>query len=186
MLHCFAYAARCFGVTLACRRNRPVEMGNHPITNGETLDGASGDSRGRISWHDDPRFLARLPYGRETEPLETFQFEEFDGAPKHDDYLLGKQLFYRCFADGPDLLLRTAGRWNSVHPGRRTAPMHMYKLDGETVFQPCCEVLLTQNACEQMMEHGLMPLVSYKNTDHVKLARFQSIRRSDHRPPGRW
>jgi type VI secretion system protein ImpC len=54
-------------------------------------------------------------------------------------------------------------------------PMHIVESDGEKIYQPCGEVLLTQNACERIMEHGLMPLVSYKNTDHVKLARFQSI-----------
>jgi len=53
--------------------------------------------------------------------------------------------------------------------------VYTYEEDGETVFQPCAEVQLTQTACEQIMEHGLMPLISYKNTDRVKLARFQSI-----------
>jgi type VI secretion system protein ImpC len=53
--------------------------------------------------------------------------------------------------------------------------MHIYKDGTETVFRPCGEVLLTENAVELLLNHGLMALVSYKNTDKVRLARFQSI-----------
>ena len=65
-------------------------------------------------------------------------------------------------------------------------PMHVYEIGGETVYQPCGEVLLTQNGCEKLMEYGLMPLVSYKNTDHVKLARFQAISDPVRGLKGRW
>ena len=133
-----------------------------------------------------PRFLARLPYGSETEPLETFQFEEFTGAPDHDKYLWSNS----CFIAG--LLIAQSYTAYGWHMNQRflqdieNLPMHMYELDGETVYQPCSEVLLTQNACEKLMEHGLMPLVSYKNTDHVKLARFQSIADPVKGLKGRW
>ena len=40
-----------------------------------------------------PRFLARLPYGIDTEPLESFSFEEFTGAPAHDGYLWANAAF---------------------------------------------------------------------------------------------
>ena len=46
------------------------------------------------------------------------------------------------------------------------------------------EVLLTEDACNKLMNHGLMPLISYKNTDRVKLARFQSI--ADTELKGMW
>ena len=133
-----------------------------------------------------PRFLARLPYGRESEPLETFQFEEFDGSPAHDDYVWANSCFIAA------LLMTQSFSSYGWEMDRRfiqdieQLPMHMYKLNGETIYQPCAEVLLTQNACERMMEHGLMPLVSYKNTDHVKLARFQSIADPIAGLRGRW
>ena len=133
-----------------------------------------------------PRFLVRLPYGRETEPLETFQFEELDGSPKHDDYLWANS----CFIAGL-LMAQSFSEHGWDMNGRfiqdiEQLPMHMYKADAETVFQPCAEVLLTQNACERLMEYGLMPLISYKNTDHVKLARFQSIADPVTGLRGRW
>src|SRR6202022_1955055 len=36
-----------------------------------------------------PRFLLRLPYGKNTVPLESFDFEEFPELPVHEDYLWG-------------------------------------------------------------------------------------------------
>lgn len=123
-----------------------------------------------------PRFLSRLPYGRETEPLEKFQFEEFtETPPDHDRYLWSNG----CFIAGL-LIAKTFSEfgWDMDHrfiQDIEQLPMHMFESGGETVYQPCAEVLLTQNACERLMELGFMPIVSYKNTDHVKLARFQSI-----------
>ena len=133
-----------------------------------------------------PRFLARLPYGSETEPLETFKFEEFEGAPEHDNYLWANS----CFIAG--LLMAetyTARGWQMNQrflQDIERLPMHVYVSGGETIYQPCSEVLLTQSACEKLMEHGLMPLVSYKNTDHVKLARFQAISDPVKGLKGRW
>lgn len=122
-----------------------------------------------------PRFLARLPYGAETDPLETFQFEEFADAPIHDQYLWSNTAFVAA-----QLLAETysAHGWEMSRTFKQDVeglPMHIYKEGTETVFKPCGEVLLTEDACNKLMNHGLMPLVSYKNTDRVKLARFQSI-----------
>jgi type VI secretion system protein ImpC len=133
-----------------------------------------------------PRFIGRLPYGRETEPLETFQFEEFDDVSDHDKYLWSNSAFVAAL-----LMAQSFSEfgWQMDHRFLQDVeglPVHMYKSDGETVFQPAAEVLLTQNACELMMEHGLMPLVSYKNTDRAKLARFQSISDPVKGLRGRW
>lgn len=122
-----------------------------------------------------PRFLARLPYGTDTDPSESFAFEEFTSSPPHDDYLWGNS----CFAVA--LLLAKSFAASGWEMGRFLLqdldglPMHIYKSDGDTIFQPCAEVQLTQDACERLMEYGLMPLISYKNSDRVKLARFQSV-----------
>lgn len=131
-----------------------------------------------------PRFLARLPYGAETEPLESMAFEEISDAPVHEQYLWTNG----CFAAG-QLLAESysASGWEmgrALHQDIEGLPTHVYKDGTETVYKPCSEALLTQNACERMMDHGLMPLVSYKNSDKVKLARFQSI--ADTALKGRW
>jgi type VI secretion system protein ImpC len=131
-----------------------------------------------------PRFLARLPYGRGTDPLESFSFEEVSGAPDHDEYLWSNGTFITAL-----LLAQTYRAYGWEMRGRflqdiERLPTHVYESGDETVYQPCAEVLLTQNAAERLMDYGLMPLITYKNSDHVKLGRFQSV--SDTALRGRW
>jgi type VI secretion system protein ImpC len=122
-----------------------------------------------------PRFLARVPYGFETDPLETFAFEEFDGVNNHDNYVWSNA----CFAVGQLLAASYAefgwemGR--SLKQDIEGLPVHVYKEGTETVYKPCTEVLLPDIAFEKLMGFGFMPLVTFKNSDRVKLARHQSI-----------
>lgn len=122
-----------------------------------------------------PRFLVRLPYGADTDPLETFMFEEFVDAPVHDQYVWSNAIFIAA------QLLAASYSEGGWEMGRRLLqdldglPVHVYKEGTETVFKPCSEVLLSDKAVNALLKKGLMPLVSYKNTDKVKLAQFQSI-----------
>ena len=52
--------------------------------------------------------------------------------------------------------------------------------------KPCAEVLLTQDTAEQIVEDGLIPLVSVKNRDSVRVLRFQSIARPAQELAARW
>ncbi len=122
-----------------------------------------------------PRFLCRLPYGSDTDPLETFSFDEFEEASVHDEYCWANSAFIaaQLLAESYSSFGWEMGR--ALKQDVEGLPVHVYKEATQTVFKPCAEVLLTENASDTLMNHGLMPLVSYKNTDHVKLARFQSI-----------
>jgi type VI secretion system protein ImpC len=133
-----------------------------------------------------PRFLARLPYGRETDPVETFQFEEFTDAPDHDDLVWSNGAFLAAL-----LMAQSFSEYGWQMDKRflqdiENLPLYMFGSAGEKIYQPCAEVLITQAAAERLMEHGLMPLISYKNTDHVKLGRFQSIADPVTALRGRW
>ena len=122
-----------------------------------------------------PRFLLRLPYGEKTTPAESFDFEEFPDLPIHDDYLWGNPAFAVAL-----LLAQSFSEsgWG-MRPGTAAAierlPVHIYRRDGQPESKPCAEVLLTEDAAERMLEEGLMPLVSFKDRDMVRLVRFQSI-----------
>lgn len=122
-----------------------------------------------------PRFLARLPYGSATEPAEAFSFEEFTDEHGHDDYLWSNG----CFAVA-QLLAKTYSEFGWDFSQRfvqdiDSLPLHMYKKDGQTVYKSCAEVQLSQNAAEKLMEYGIMPIVSFKNMDKIRLGRFQAI-----------
>ncbi|MGQ0540758.1 MAG: type VI secretion system contractile sheath domain-containing protein [Blastocatellia bacterium] len=133
-----------------------------------------------------PRFLSRLPYGVDTDPLETFSFEEFAEGSEHDNYLWSNPAFIaaQLLAESYSSYGWEMGRF--LKQDVEGLPVHLFKEGTETVFKPCSEVLLTDVAFEKLMSFGLMPLVSYKNSDRVKLARFQSIADPVTGLKGRW
>ena len=122
-----------------------------------------------------PRFLLRLPYGEACDPVDYFDFEEMPEGSVHANYLWGNP----CFACAL-LLAQAFSRygWN-LRPGVIQdiggLPLHVYKEQGESVIKPCAEVVFTEKAMQRILDLGLMPLLSYKNQDTVRLARFQSV-----------
>ncbi len=122
-----------------------------------------------------PRLLLRLPYGKGTDPIETFSFEEMPDAPTHEHYLWGNP----AFACGLLLAQSFAEEGWQMRPGRHSEidglPLHVIKVDGQTETQPCAEALMTERTAESILEKGLIPLASMKDQDAVRVVRFQSI-----------
>jgi type VI secretion system protein ImpC len=65
-------------------------------------------------------------------------------------------------------------------------PLHIYTHEGESQIKPCGEVLLTERAADIIIEKGLMPLLTLKDQDVIRLARFQSIAEPLKPLAGRW
>ncbi|HLV85437.1 MAG TPA: type VI secretion system contractile sheath large subunit [Candidatus Sulfotelmatobacter sp.] len=133
-----------------------------------------------------PRFLLRLPYGKNTSSLESFDFEELGDSASHEDYLWGNPAFAVA------LLLAQAfeqAGWE-MRAGSAVelagVPLHIYRRDGASEAKPCAEVLLTQEALESILDAGLIPLVSFKNRDAIRVARFQSLSSPPRPLAGRW
>lgn len=124
-----------------------------------------------------PRFLLRLPYGKKTEPTEEFEIEEMplDAPPTHQHYLWGNPAFALAF-----LLAKgfSESGWD-FRPSDSLEidglPLHIYEMDGASEIKPCAEALLTLRAAETIIERGLMPLLSLKDSDTVRLGVFQSL-----------
>jgi len=133
-----------------------------------------------------PRVLLRLPYGKETSPLDSFDFEEFSGPPAHSEYLWGNPAFFVALMVGQSF---EATGWR-VQPGSQSQienlPLHAFRVGGELQSKPCAEVLLTEEAVAGIFDRGLIPLVSYKGRDAVRVGRFQSIAEPQRPLRGRW
>ena len=112
-----------------------------------------------------PRFLLRLPYGARTSAIDSFAFEEMPGAPVHGHYLWGNPAL-ACLA-----LLTRQGDTLDL----RGLPLHTFQKDGEWTMTPCAEVLMTEGQALALIEIGMMPLVSYAESDRVRLAGFRAI-----------
>jgi type VI secretion system protein ImpC len=120
-----------------------------------------------------PRFLLRLPYGKETDSIESFPFEEMPQS-EHSAYLWGNPSFFCAFLLGKSF----AGfGWDMSRLERRIdgLPIHVYKEDGEPVAKPCAEVLMTEKDAEHLLDAGFMPVASLKEQPAAMVVRFQSI-----------
>jgi len=133
-----------------------------------------------------PRFLLRLPYGKDTEPAELFQFEEIADGGAHEDYLWCNS----ALACALLLAQSFAEQGWGLRPGSISEisglPIYVHNVEGEARSLPCAEVLLTQTAAEKMMEKGFMPLASLKDQPRVRLVRFQAIADPLSSLAGRW
>jgi predicted component of type VI protein secretion system len=65
-------------------------------------------------------------------------------------------------------------------------PLHSWKEYGNVESKPCAEVLLTLRAAETMIALGLMPMLSMKGSDAVRVGMFQSIAKPNAPLEGRW
>ncbi len=133
-----------------------------------------------------PRFLARLPYGYDTDPTEVFSFEEFNESSEHDNYVWSNPAFAGAY------LLAKSFRRNGWEMAENIAreidglPIHIYQENSETKSKPCAEIPMTEAGVQKMIDNGIIPLVSFRDSDKIRVASFQSIALSKERIRGRW
>jgi type VI secretion system protein ImpC len=120
-----------------------------------------------------PRFLLRLPYGKATDSLESFPFEEMPRS-EHGSYLWGNPAFFCAYLLGKSFLEQG---WGMSRLERRIdgLPMHVYQEDGEPVAKPCAEILMTEKDALSLLDAGFMPVASLKHEPAAMIVRFQSV-----------
>lgn len=133
-----------------------------------------------------PRFLLRLPYGKRTDPLESFAFEEMPAIPVHSEYLWGNPAFAVGRLLGESFAEHGWGMVPGVKQDLEGLPLHTYRVEGESRIAPTTEQVFTVEQCERIMEAGFMPLLSFRERDMVRIARFQSIAAPPTLLAGRW
>lgn len=127
-----------------------------------------------------PRFLIRMPYGKDSSPTERFRFEEMPEGSTHANYLWANPMYgavmliAQAFSESKWRM--RAGEFQNING----LPLHGWKQDGDYELKPCAEVLFTQEAAEKLIGMGLMPLLTMRGTDTVRIGMFQSIAQ----PPG--
>ena len=132
-----------------------------------------------------PRFILRLPYGAATDACEEFEFEELSETPRHEDYVWASPAVACAVLLGQEF--RRSGSEMRPRGGEIDGlPLHTYREGGEWVAKPCAVVLLTQDAVDHLLVRGLMPLISLRGRDAVRLPRFQSSGDPPRGLAGRW
>lgn len=131
-----------------------------------------------------PRFLLRRPYGKASEPIYEFDFEEFTMAEGLRSMLWANPvvlvaiLMARSFQEnGTNMELGSIMSLGGM-------PYHVITdRFGDQVALPCTERNLTLDKVEKVMARGVMPVVSIKGRDEIRLASFQSVAGGDIRGP---
>jgi type VI secretion system protein ImpC len=121
-----------------------------------------------------PRFLLRLPYGAETDPIDSFDFEEMPQID-HESYLWGNPAFACALLLGQAFSAEGWGLRPGIVQEIENLPLHVYETQDESEIKPCAEVTLTEQAVNSIIDKGLMPLLSYRGRDTIRLALFQSL-----------
>ncbi|WP_425466238.1 type VI secretion system contractile sheath small subunit [Ostreiculturibacter nitratireducens] len=123
-----------------------------------------------------PRFLLRLPYGAKSEPISAFPFEEFNvrtglsGMLWANPVVLVAILLAATFKkDGKSMSLGSLMTLGDM-------PFH-YVSDryGDQVALPCTDRNMTQDAAQQALARGYMPVLSPKGRNEVRLGSFRSL-----------
>lgn len=121
------------------------------------------------------RVLLRRPYGKGSDPIEAFAFDEFNGVPAHEDFLWGAGALATALLIGRAF---SASGW-SFEPGDERQidelPAYTFNHDGEAQLQACAEHYLGEQAANAQLAAGLIPLLSHRNANAITVMRFQSI-----------
>jgi type VI secretion system protein ImpC len=126
-----------------------------------------------------PRFLLRLPYGPETNPVKAFQYEETVKG-KHESYLWGNTAF--TFATRlTDSFAKH--RWcpNIIGPQSGGAvedlPLHQYESMGEIETKIPTEVLISERREYELSEEGFIGLAMRKGSDNAAFFSANSVQK---------
>ncbi len=127
-----------------------------------------------------PRFLSRLPYGADTNPVDDFDFEEevendqanFTWA--NAAYAMGANITRSFKLYGWCSQIRGVESGGSVEG----LPCHTFPTDDGGVDMTCpTEIAITDRREAEMAKAGLMPLSFFKNTDYAVFIGAQSLQK---------
>ena len=121
-----------------------------------------------------PRFLLRLPYGgADGEPCDLPGFVELSAPEAHEEYLWGSSAVLCALLCGEAFTAVGSAR----RPGLdvRGLPLHLVRGPGEVTAKSCAEASLTDHAVQRLLDRGVMAVRWRRDSDEVRLSRFQSI-----------
>ena len=128
-----------------------------------------------------PRFLARLPYGAKTNPVDEFDFEEETDGADHRNYVWSNAAY--AMAVNINRSFKLYG-WCTMIRGVESGgtvenlPCHTFPTDDGGFDMKCpTEIAISDRREAELAKAGLIPLVHRKNTDHAAFIGAQSLQR---------
>ncbi|MEK6238467.1 MAG: type VI secretion system contractile sheath large subunit, partial [Planctomycetales bacterium] len=126
-----------------------------------------------------PRFLARQPYGANTNPIEDFDFEEDVEGSDHDNYTWANAAY--AMATNINRSFKMYGwctRIRGIESGGdvQGLPVHTFPTDDGGVDMKCpTEISISDRREAELANNGFMPLLHKKNSDFAAFIGAQSL-----------
>jgi len=128
-----------------------------------------------------PRFLARLPYGAKTDPVDAFDFEEDTEGAQHGKYCWANSAYAMAVNINRSFkLYGWCSRIRGVESGGAVEglPSHTFPTDDGGVDMKCpTEIAISDRREAELAKNGFMPLVHKKNTDFAAFIGAQSLQK---------
>ncbi len=128
-----------------------------------------------------PHILMRLPYGRDTKPVEDFDFEENVDGTDHKKYLWGNAAYALATRlTNAFSLYGWCAAIRGVEGGGLVEglPAHTFRTDEGDVALKCpTEVAITDRREKELADNGFIPLVHCKGTDYAAFFSVQSTQK---------
>ena len=123
-----------------------------------------------------PRFLLRLPYGKRTDPIDAFMFEEFSRETGlsgmlygHPAWLVATLVAQTWLRDPKTSQLGSAATIGDL-------PVYLYHdTDGEQIALPCTERLFSERQAVQIASLGVNPAIALRGRPEIRIAGFRSL-----------
>ena len=128
-----------------------------------------------------PRFLARLPYGAKTDPVDAFAFEEETNGADSSKYTWANSAYAMAANINRSFkLYGWCSRIRGVESGGEVPnlPTHTFPTDDGGVDMKCpTEIAIADRREAELAKNGFMPLLHKKNTDLAAFIGAQSLQK---------
>lgn len=124
-----------------------------------------------------PRFMLRMPYGKKTDPIDPFEFEEFTRQSGVSGMLWGNGVLLI------GLMLGETYRQQGLAKMQIGSVMSFHDIpytfwvddDGDQVALPCTDRLLSERMAHAVIDSGYIPVLSIQGQPVVRLGSVRSV-----------
>jgi type VI secretion system protein ImpC len=123
-----------------------------------------------------PRFLLRMPYGRKSDPIDAFAFEEFTRQSGLSGMLWGHPALLAGLLLAETFKQQGAKMKPGSIAGIGDMPYYVYVgPDGDQTALPCTERLYSERQAVQVSNYRVMPVLSLRGRPEVRLGGFAAL-----------
>jgi type VI secretion system protein ImpC len=161
------------GVGTSCLDTKPADL--HELIK-EAWDALAGMPEAAYVGLVVPRFMLRNPYGEKTDPIDSFDFEEFTPQAGLNGMLWGNSAAIAGLLLGATF----SQQGDKMKPGSVLSigdmPFYYYTdSDGDQTALPCTERMLSSKMAELVSKHRFMPMLSIKGQPEIRLGGLGSL-----------